>query len=722
MEDVCDVDEFCYEYGNPGFGYHGFDNIVMSWLTIFIEMANLYWWETGYRTQDTGLGLSATIAYDFGFVIVFVLSMVSVNMFVAVITDTFGSVREEESLFDFVEKKVMVKMTLICKNVPKQTGRVVYVNMSGNDTIGDVKAKFQRLYLEQNLLDRHLLMFEDESVNQEQRYDKAKELEATPDLPKDLLDDEQLARTMAEQFTEEGPRDDPQVVRDIDIHDPDIGCEAWDPTKETRCKRPNGTIVYQVWTDLRPLDDTMLWHPDHNKYQDGVDEDGNQKMVEVRRLLELHHPPPCYRMVWCSNLITKSSFDSFIMSFILFNTCTLASEHFMQSEEFTTILGNIGHIFNVVFTFEMASKIFGMGLKNYLAIPFNRLDCFIVITSLLNYLGDVLPGASVARLLRVFRLFRVARVIRILYKYESMKRLLNTVMGSGVALANLTLFILFSVTIFAIFGMHLFGGAYPTEQCIEAVPSKQSVAVDKANCEAVDISNDDVMISEQACLAVMSAAKPTVPACTYVTELPLPRRSFEHFGVAWLMAFQTLTGDDWCNQMYQTMNVAGPVLPALVYGLTFICCNYILTNLFIAVILENFEVAEKVKLKKQKMKECQALKMQFSEEVAKRSESEWLSEMREYARERKVVLKNGKAGTLKFDENTKQMMVEYMNSEVGLSRQSEVIDYAKIDEYIEAAEEEQRKTIHAASSKGFKSFGANAAANALKRLRLRAKS
>lgn len=723
LENTCDVDEFCYEYGNPGFGYHGFDNIVMSWLTIFIEMANLYWWETGYRTQDTGLGLSATIAYDFGFIIVFVLSMVSVNMFVAVITDTFGSVRAEEALFDFIGQKVTVKITLVCKNAPKHTGRLVYVNMSGNDTVGDVKAKFQRLYLEQSLLDRHVLLFEDESVNQDQRNERVQELSETADLPKDLENDEQLARTMAEQYTEEGPRDDPQLVRDIDIHDPERGSEAWDPTKETRCKRPNGTTVYQVWTDLKPLDDNMIWHPEHHKYQGGVDEDGNQKLVEVKRILELHHPPPCYRVNWCSNLVTKSSFDTFIMTFILLNTLTLASEHFMQSENFTTLLGNIGHIFNVVFTFEMVSKMLGMGVKNYLAIPFNRLDCFIVITSLLNYLGDVLPGASVARLLRVFRLFRVARVIRILYKYESMKRLLNTVMGSGVALANLVLFILFSVTIFAIFGMHLFGGAYPTEQCVEAVPSKQSVAVDKGNCEAVDISHDDAMLSEQACLAVMTAASPTVPACKYITELPLPRRSFEHFGVAWLMAFQTLTGDDWCNQMYQTMNVAGPILPAMVYGLTFISCNYILTNLFIAVILENFEVAEKTKVKKQKMKEYQELKIQFMEEVTKRSEEEWVSEMREYGRERKSAMKDGKAGKLKFDEGTKQMLLEY-----DLGHETEVIDYTKIDDYIQAAEEAAQRAVDAARNFGSaasrmgRARSGTSVANALKRLRAKSKS
>ena len=115
LDDVCVVDEFCYVTAIQAFDTTA-NNIVMSWLTIFIEMANLYWWETGYRTQDTGLGLAATTAYDFGFIIVFVLSMVSVNMFVAVITDTFGNVRHEESLFEFQDKSVG-KITLICKNV-----------------------------------------------------------------------------------------------------------------------------------------------------------------------------------------------------------------------------------------------------------------------------------------------------------------------------------------------------------------------------------------------------------------------------------------------------------------------------------------------------------------------------------------------------------------------------------------------------------------------------
>ena len=704
----CQGEEMCWKFGNPGFGYHGFDNIVMSWLTIFIEMANLYWWETGYRTLDTSVGLSAEIAYEFGFIIVFVLSMVSVNMFVAVITDTFGTVRAAEDLIDLIDKKVQVKLTVVAKNAnpPKHTSvpgkpYTVYVGLSGDSTVGDVKKTFQRHFLERDVIDRHLCAYENDSKNADDLDLKIGDFLDDTKVIADLEDDQLLAVTMLEQKEEVGPTVDPQLVRDSEVQStaPGKGIEVFDPDQKTRCKRPNGTVVYQIWEDTVALSD-------NDKYQGGVDDDGNKKMVTVKRLLELHHKPPRYRVKCCSNLVTKTSFDSFIMAFILLNTLTLASEHFMMDESLVTFLGNVGHIFNLVFTFEMVSKMLGMGVKNYLTIPFNRLDCFIVLTSLLNYLGDVLPGASVARLLRVFRLFRVARVIRILYKYESMKRLLNTVMGSGVALANLTLFILFTVTIFRIFGMHLFGGAYPTEGCVEAViadgkPESFSVAVDKAACEAVDVSGDSIIEEQAVCEAVMTAAVDdgAQRACKYVTELALPRRSFEHFGVAWMMAFQTLTGDDWCNQMYQTMNVAGAFLPAMVFGLCFVCCNYILTNLFIAVILENFEIAEKTKKRKQQKMDALEKKEKVLEEIVNRADTEWQDEMKEL--NDAEVLTDGKFGKLQFDVGTKTMLIVADDG-----APSQAVDYDGVGRLIsEAAEERMRQKAAAAGGGGSRRDG-----------------
>ena len=64
------------------------------------------------------------------------------------------------------------------------------------------------------------------------------------------------------------------------------------------------------------------------------------------------------------------------------------------------------------------------------------------------------------------------------------------------------------------------------------------------------------------------------------------------------MAFQTLTGDDWCNQMYAYVNIFGwPA--AIFYAVVFIFNNYVLMNMFIAVILEGFAIENAAKEEKQ---------------------------------------------------------------------------------------------------------------------------
>eukprot|EP01050_Picozoa_sp_SAG11_P005114 SAG11_NODE_347_length_10420_cov_5.267997_2_plen_2091_part_00 len=521
---ACEADELCYEFGNPGFGHHGFDNIVMSWVTVFIEMANLYWWETGYRVYDADVGLASDISWEFGFIIVLVLSMISVNMFVAVICDTFGDVRGEEGIKTFLGRETRVQLRV--KAQPGQDGEdeeLENIKLNGSDNCEEIKVKIGDAYTWDDGSD---VKAYDLSVwYGDPKYRRSKELD----------DNETVALYLA-------------VENDRLLAD------------EAKLAAASETM----WSDPNPWIDIVYV---------GDDDDGNPRYEERKANIQLHRKPPWYHTRWLMKMIAPdtvagTAFDNFIMSFILLNTITLAAEHYGQSDDFTYVLEYSGHVFNLVFTGEMFAKIFGMGFRNYLAVPFNRLDFFIVMSGALDYLkaiiGDVLPvDPSVARLLRIGRLFRVARVVRILVKYESMRRLLNTVMGSGVALLNLTLFILFTVTIFAIFGMHLFG-----------------------DWELVN------------------------------PELQIPRRNFQNFGRAWLMAFQTLTGDDWCNQMYQYMNQADFFFPVLVYAMCFVSTNYVLMNLFIAVILENFEIAEEAKKDKQYAELLEWQRLQLEKKIA----------------------------------------------------------------------------------------------------------
>jgi hypothetical protein len=527
---------------------------------------------------------------------VLVLSMVSVNMFVAVITDEFGMVRAEEGLSPFVKKKAKVQLWVSASKPLGISSRYkpehVEINCSGTTTIGQLKQIFQIQNLNNKIEPKHVQIWElvKDDEDGEDDEDGIDGIAASPS-----------STGRSSPATSKSPVT--PKPRGYELEDDVRVCVFLQAQEEARpmAKKTGGEVEDeedQVHCYCFKNGDRQEWLdtvPDRELFEGGVDDDGvvqyftpkktppdpsdpraatlprkpghgndTKESVQGLRQLVLHAPPPCYQVRCFANLITKEGFDNFIMAFILFNTVTLAAEHFNQSDEFTFALENIGHVFNLVFTAELVLKVFGMGMYNYIKVPFNRLDCFIVITSLLNYLGDILPGG---RIWSAFRLFRVARVLRLLLKYESMRKLLKTVMGSGVALANLTIFILFTVSIFAVFGMHLFGGTYPE-------------------------------------------------------GLAVPRRNFENIGRAWLMAFQTLTGDDWCNQMYQYMNVAGPLLPVMVFGMCFVSCNYILTNLFIAVILENFEMAEEVKKIKQEIKDLELEVREVEATIAAKEEEE----------------------------------------------------------------------------------------------------
>ena len=88
----------CHYFGNPGFGHHGFDNMAMAIHAVFIMMTNLYWWETAFQLEDGDQGLASNIAWLFGLIVVFVLSWVAINMFVAGICNGYNEVQEEQGM------------------------------------------------------------------------------------------------------------------------------------------------------------------------------------------------------------------------------------------------------------------------------------------------------------------------------------------------------------------------------------------------------------------------------------------------------------------------------------------------------------------------------------------------------------------------------------------------------------------------------------------------
>ena len=167
------------------------------------------------------------------------------------------------------------------------------------------------------------------------------------------------------------------------------------------------------------------------------------------------------------------AFEPTVLCFIFLNTIVLGAEHHdeteclkfqadkpCQAEDFILYMRIANYAFNFIFTVEAVIKILGMGFKAYISPSVNRLDFLIVVLSMLDMLAEFIDSTTestatgdlpmsdkygIFKVFRVFRIFRVLRVVRVLYRNENLKRVLTTVLGSGQALANLGLFIFFSV-------------------------------------------------------------------------------------------------------------------------------------------------------------------------------------------------------------------------------------------------------------------------------------
>ena len=501
----CTVDEDCPLYDipgpynrtqtcqpslNPGKGFQNYDSIGDAWIALFINMANLYWWETAHRFADANNGLGSSIAWGFGMFNVFFLTYVTVNMFVAVITTVFMDVRSAQA---------------------------------PDEGVGGGEAAVDAVTKRDNML----------AARQEE-------------------------------------------------------ADAW--------KKP----FYYIGAlgGRSPFEEhESLYGPESKEQRDITSRQG---------------------------VINQKWFDQFILGFIGLNTIVLAAEHhdrssckqmqvdeLCQSDDF--IQNNIyaNYLFNFVFTMECLMKIFGMGFRQYIKPAFNKLDFFIVVTSALDMLGEAMAeegeGSSFAvfKMFRIFRLFRVLRVARILYKNKNLKRVLLTVFGSGEALANLVLFIFFACLIFSIGGMHLLSGGYHPENADWGYGNNSGSLWGRLTGDGVYDVRHFAKSRDSDDGLMLGSYRYGYDVQEFIRKGLIPRRNFEDFPRAFLLAFQVMTGDDWVNQMHDNMEMApGFVTPALFF-LNFGFCNFILLSLFIAVILENFEIAEKEKmeLQKEKMKD-----------------------------------------------------------------------------------------------------------------------
>ncbi|XP_078484779.1 sodium channel protein 1 brain-like [Ciona intestinalis] len=251
-------------------------------------------------------------------------------------------------------------------------------------------------------------------------------------------------------------------------------------------------------------------------------------------------------------VINHKLFETVIMLSIIINTLFLAIDHHGISPELNNALNVGNHVFTGIFTVEAIIKITALGVAGYAKELWNLFDFVIVFISLievgLSFSGggeSSAPDLTVLRTLRLLRVFRLARM------WGTMHKLVSIIWKSVSAVSYLTIVLFLILYIFAVIGKQLY--------------SKQYMA---------------------------SASR--------FEDNNIPRWSFIDFYHSFLLVWRVMCGE-WIEPLYDCMYITnndGLCIP-LFLTITFVA-NFMILNLFTAILLEAFNVDNLAKGKREK--------------------------------------------------------------------------------------------------------------------------
>uniref|UniRef100_A0A674C6B4 Voltage-dependent L-type calcium channel subunit alpha n=1 Tax=Salmo trutta TaxID=8032 RepID=A0A674C6B4_SALTR len=291
--------------------------------------------------------------------------------------------------------------------------------------------------------------------------------------------------------------------------------------------------------------------------EDGESEAGSLKDMDTIKLARKWN---IFFRRKCLVYVKSPMFYWWVIFLVFLNTLAIATEHHKQSQQLTEWQDIANKVLLSLFAIEMFIKMYALGLQQYFMSLFNRFDCFVVSTGILELIlvrMDVMTvmGISVLRCIRLLRLLKVTKY------WTSLSNLVVSLLNSTKSIACLLLLLFLFIVIFSLLGMQVFGGKF-------------------------NFPNQ-----------------------------PKPRSTFDSFPQALISVFQILTGEDWNAVMYDgIMAHGGPTMPGILVSIYFIilfvCGNYILLNVFLAIAVDNLAEAESLTMaQKEKSEEKKRKKL-----------------------------------------------------------------------------------------------------------------
>ncbi|XP_058158812.1 voltage-dependent N-type calcium channel subunit alpha-1B isoform X1 [Dasypus novemcinctus] len=243
--------------------------------------------------------------------------------------------------------------------------------------------------------------------------------------------------------------------------------------------------------------------------------------------------------------VVSPPFEYFIMAMIALNTVVLMMKFYGAPDEYEVMLKCLNIMFTSMFSMECVLKIVAFGVLNYFRDAWNVFDFVTVLGSITDILVTEIAHGFIN--LSFLRLFRAARLIKLLRQGYTIRILLWTFVQSFKALPYVCLLIAMLFFIYAIIGMQVFG----------------NIALD-----------DDTSINRHNNFR------------TFLQALMLLFRSAT--GEAWHEIMLSCLSDRACDEHANASECGSDF--AYFYFVSFIfLCSFLMLNLFVAVIMDNFE-------------------------------------------------------------------------------------------------------------------------------------
>uniref|UniRef100_S4RAP9 Sodium channel protein n=1 Tax=Petromyzon marinus TaxID=7757 RepID=S4RAP9_PETMA len=258
------------------------------------------------------------------------------------------------------------------------------------------------------------------------------------------------------------------------------------------------------------------------------------------------------------DLVHWQAFEIGIMVLICLNMLTMMIEADEQSEAMKTALNITNIVFIGIFTTECVLKMFALR-QYFFTFPWNVFDFAVVTLSVFDLAmadNSWLSNIVEPTLFRVVRLFRVGRILRLIRGAQGIRTLLFALLMSLPALFNIGLLLFVVMFIFSVFGMSNFGYL------------KHTAGID-------EIFNFETFGGSMLCLfqITTSAGWDGLLAPTLLSKEPDCEPEAVHVGT-------------------NVVGNCGNKAIGCAFFVTYIIISFlIVVNMYIAVILENFNVA-----------------------------------------------------------------------------------------------------------------------------------